>query len=81
MNPRVEKVSYKSPHKLLITFANEETKEFNLAPYLDYPVFEKLKDESICREAKSAYGTVVWDNDTDFDPDTLYLNGITVKPA
>jgi hypothetical protein len=79
MNPRVKRVSYRSPYKLLVTFVNDEIREFDLAPYLKYPVFEKLKDESICREARAEYGTVVWDKDTDFDPDTLYLAGTPVK--
>ncbi len=74
MNPRIKTVAYKSPYKLEITFVNGERKEFDLTPYLNYPVFEKLKDESYCRKARVAYGTVLWDEETDFDSDTLYLN-------
>lgn len=57
---------------------NGEIKEFDLTPYLNYPVFEKLRDESYCRKARVAYGTVVWDDETDFDPDTLYLAGVEI---
>jgi hypothetical protein len=78
MNPRVKAVRYKSPHTLIVTFINDEIKEFNLAKYLSYPVFEKLNDESFCSKAKALYGTVVWDDETDFDPDTLYLEGVAV---
>jgi Protein of unknown function (DUF2442) len=73
MNPRVTTVEYKSKYKLIITFENNEVKEFNLSPYLHYPVFELLNDESFCNKARVFNGTVVWDDVTDFDPDTLYL--------
>ena len=73
MYPRVKAVEYKSRHKLILTFENNELKEFNLSPYLHYPVFEILNDETVCQKAKIFNGTVVWDEITDFDPDTLYL--------
>ena len=73
MNPRVRIVIYKSPHKLLITFDNEEVREFNYSNYLIYPVYEALRDENFSARAKVFNGTVVWDDSVDFDPDTLYL--------
>jgi hypothetical protein len=73
MNPRVKEVQYRAPYKLLLTFANDERKQFDLLPYLDYPVYSPLKDESYCRKAKVLWGTVAWDETVDFDPDTLYL--------
>jgi hypothetical protein len=73
MNPRIKKVQYKSPYKLILLFDNEELKEFDMSPYLSYPVFKVLKDESFCRKAKVFNGTVIWNDELDFDPDTLYL--------
>ena len=73
MNPRVASVNYQSPYKLTLVFTNKETREFDFRKYLDYPVYEVLKDESYCRKAKIFNGTVVWDEFTDFDPDTLYI--------
>jgi hypothetical protein len=81
MNPRVTSVTYKSRYKLLITFENNELKEFNLSPYLHYPVFESLKDESFCSNVKVFNGTVIWDDVTDFDPDTLYLESKILASA
>ena len=78
MNPRIKSVKYKSPYRLVLSFLNGEIKEFNLTPYLEYPVFDKLNDESFCRKARVAYGTVLWDDDTDFDPDTLYLSSTSI---
>ena len=73
MNPRISSVQYQSRYKLILTFTNKEIKEFDLVPYLNYPVFEVLKEETYCRKAKVFNGPVVWDEFTDFDPDTLYL--------
>jgi hypothetical protein len=73
MNPRVSLVKYESPHKLILTFTNKEVKEFNFGSYLEYPVYEVLRDEAYSKRAKVLNGTVVWDESTDFDPDTLYL--------
>jgi hypothetical protein len=72
MNPRVSEVHYESPYKLLLTFANNEVKEFDFSGYLYYSVYEVLKDEAFCAKAKVLNGTVVWDEIVDFDPDTLY---------
>ena len=81
MNPRVTAVEYKSKYKLLLTFENSELKEFNLSPYLHYPVFELLNDESFCSKAKVFNGTVAWDDTIDFDPDTLYLESKILATA
>ncbi len=73
MNPRVSAAQYSAPYKLIITFTNQEVKEFDFRCYLEYPVYEVLKDESYCKSARVFNGTVVWNEHTDFDPDTLYL--------
>lgn len=73
MNPRVKNVEYQSPYKLKLVFTNNEVKQFDLAPYLSYPVYEPLSDEAFCQKAKVFLGTVVWDDVIDFDPDTLFL--------
>ncbi len=32
-----------------------------------------LKDQAFCKRAKVFNGAVVWDENTDFDPDTLFV--------
>ena len=78
MNPRVKIVRYKKPYKLILTFTNKEVKEFDLSKYLTVPVYEILKDETFCKKARVFNGTVVWNESTDFDPDTLYLESKTL---
>ena len=53
---------------------NGEVKEFDFINYLNYPVYEKVKDPFFCSKVKIFNGTAIWDEETDFDPDTLYLD-------
>ena len=78
MNPRVIHVSYQSPYKLLLTFSNREQKQFDLTPYLRYPVFQPLQNEAFCQKAKVCFGTVAWDEVIDMDPDTLFLESYRI---
>ena len=73
MNPRAKKVKYEKPYKLIITFTNDEVKIFDFYPYLNYPIYEPLQDESFCRKAKVENGIVFWNDEIDLDPDRLYL--------
>lgn len=78
MNPRIDTVIFKKPYRLILMFKNGEQKEFDISPYLSFPVFEKLKDKSFCSRARVINGTVAWDDEIDFDPDTLYLESRTI---
>lgn len=78
MNPRIQHVKYKHLYKLILSFTNGEIKEFDMSGYLHYPVYSKLNDVAFCSTAKVVMGTVAWDDDTDFDPDILYLESVPV---
>jgi len=78
MNPRVVKVEYQSPYKLRLCFSDNKIKQFDLSPYLQYPVYQPLQDESFCSKARVEFDTVVWNDSLDFDPDTLYLESETI---
>ena len=73
MNPRPDSVTAIEDYKLLVKFDNGEEKCFDMKPLLRYPVYEELKDEFLFKEAKVSYGTVVWNEEIDIDPDRLYL--------
>jgi hypothetical protein len=76
MNPRVTDVDYKNPYRLILSFENKEIREFDLSPYLNYPVFKPLTDESLCSKPQVFNGTVKWNDVIDFDPDTLFIESI-----
>ena len=81
MNPRVKNAEYKKPYRLIITFLNGELKEFDFSPYLHYPVYEALQDETFCKNVKVVAGTVSWGDEIDFDPDRLYEESKALQEA
>ena len=73
MNPKAISVKYKGDYQLLITFTDQEIKQFDLSSYINYPVYEPLKDEAFCKKVKAIDGILQWNEDIDFDSDTLYM--------
>ena len=80
MNPRVKTVKAQKDFTLLITFTNGMQKVFDVKPYLETGVFKSLKNFALFSTAHAEYGTVVWQNNVDFDPDTLFLEGEKYTP-
>jgi hypothetical protein len=68
----VSQVEIGAEYILLVTFKNGERRHFDMAPYLQYPVFQKLKNPAFFSLARVDYGTVTWPGDIDIAPETLY---------
>jgi len=81
MNPRVTKAECQPDHSILLTFNNGEKRRFDIRPYLDYPVFQPLRDVSYFLRGHVHHGTVVWPHEEDFCPDTLYLESTAFELA
>jgi hypothetical protein len=79
INPRVKSVKPLNDYSIQLTFDNDEVKIFDVRPYLDKGVFTQLKDQSVFNSVRPFMGAVQWNNGLDFGPDTLYLEGISVK--
>lgn len=63
------------PHKdntLVLVFENQEKRLFDMTPYLDKKPFTKLKGSPLFMKAAVAYGTVVWPENIDIAPETLW---------
>jgi hypothetical protein len=73
MNPRVKKVIPRENYLLDLEFSNGERRVFDVKPYLHYSVYEALQASGIFYSAKVSDGTVQWQNEADFCPDTLYM--------
>lgn len=58
---------------LLLEFENGEKKEFDCKSLFGYKVYEPLKEEHFFHQVKVEYGTVVWSDEIDIAPETLYL--------
>ena len=57
---------------LLLTFENNEQKCFDMKSYLNGTAFQPLKNPSFFKQARVDYGTVVWSDEIDIAPETLY---------
>ena len=79
MTPDVVGVQVMPDHRLLVEFADGERRSFDMKPYLVYPAFSALADPGLFAQARAAFGTVVWNEEIDISPDTLYLRGQPVR--
>lgn len=76
MNPRVKYVTALSNYTLEIEFTNGERGTYDCYHLLDFGVFKELKDKNYFAKVKALDGTVVWPNDQDICPDTLYVDSL-----
>lgn len=79
MLPRVSHAICHEDFNMTLTFANGERRRFDARPYLDYPVFQPLRNPGYFQLGKAAHGTVAWPGEEDFCPDTLYLEGVPLQ--
>lgn len=75
MTPDVVKVKTLPDYCLEAEFETGEVRWFDMKPYLAFPAFAALKEDGLFTRAHVAYGTVVWNDEIDLSPDTLYLAG------
>jgi len=78
MNPRVKNVKPEKDYTLHLWFANGEEGIFDVKPYLDYEVFQALKDEKMFGTVRPFIGTIQWANEADLCPDTVYLDSVKI---
>jgi len=62
-------------HTLDLKFSDGRAKRFDVKPYLEFGIFQQLKDIRYFKCVRLALNTVQWPNEQDFSPDTLYLDG------
>lgn len=62
----------KSDFSLLLLFETGELRSFDMSQLLNTPPFQPLQRVSLFSKARVAYGTVVWPQNLDIAPSTLY---------
>ena len=72
MSTRVTKASPESGHRIYLEFSNGERREFDVSPYLEKGIFQRLKDQDYFRQVRVSMSTIEWPERQDFYPDTLY---------
>ena len=83
MNPRVVAVVPTDNYRLRLTFTNGEIGVFDCAHLLTFGVFREFNDIDYFKRGSVANGTVVWPNEQDICPDTLYEDSVKLaaQPA
>ena len=78
LGPRVTAVLPQDDYKLLITFNNGEKRIFSAGKLLNMKVFAPLKNPAFFKSVTVQYGTIVWPQDIDYCPDTLYAESLPI---
>ena len=71
-------VHAKDSYKLELTFNTGELRLFDATPYLEKGVFQKLKDQTLFKQAYVAFDTVCWPGNFDISPETLYDKSVAL---
>jgi hypothetical protein len=64
---------------LLLTFENGEKRQFDMKPYLDFGLFQDLKDFNLFKTVRTSFDTIEWENEADLDPELLYHKSIRIE--
>ena len=79
LGPRVTAVTPTDDYTLILTFTSGERRIFNVAPLLGMAVFKPLANKAFFQSVKVAHGSVMWPQDIDYCPDTLYMESIPAQ--
>jgi hypothetical protein len=72
MYPSVKNVFVGEDFVLFIDFDNGEQGKLDMKPFLDFGVFQKLKDQNAFKRVRVAFDTIEWDSGVDLDPEFVY---------
>ena len=64
-----------------VTFDEGSVRRFDVKPYIEYGIFQELKDKNYFEKVRIAYGTVQWPNEQDISPETIYMESALLEPA
>lgn len=72
MYPAVIRVNPADNYVLQLQFDNGQIGELDMTPYLDFGVFNKLKDKDKFNQVKISFDTVAWPCGVDLDPEFVF---------
>jgi hypothetical protein len=79
MYPSVIKVEPKENYQIYVEFDNEECGLLNMEPYLDFGVFNKIRDLKAFAKVRVSFDTVEWEHGVDLDPQFVYEKCVKQK--
>ena len=68
----------KPDYTLNLTFSNGERRLYDAKPLLEYALFAPLRDLSFFMRAHCDGGTVVWNEELDIAPESLYEKSVAI---
>lgn len=72
MYPSVSSVVPKADYILEITFNNGEYGTLDMKPYLDFGIFNRIKDYRSFEKVSVAFDTIEWEAGADLAPEFVY---------
>ena len=76
---KVVAVKANNDYSLDLQFDDGSMRRFDVKPYLDFGIFNELKDRDYFKSVRVGYGTVQWPNEQDISPETLYLESTVIE--
>jgi hypothetical protein len=77
--PSIIKVDPLSDFSLIITFDNNEIRQLDMRPLLDFGIFRELSDLALFQTARVSFDAIEWDNEADLDPEYIYKNSVPTR--
>ncbi len=72
---KIKNISIIAELCMLVTFSSGEKRVFDASKLLEYPIYKKLEDYEIFKNAYLENGIIVWNNgEIDISPETVYAN-------
>ena len=81
MNPAIVNVKTDDDYFLYLEFDNGEQGWMDMKPFINYGVFQKIKDRSMFQQVRINFDTVEWDCGVDLDPEYVYEKCMKSEPA
>lgn len=72
MHPSVTNVTPSDDYTLQIDFDDGERGTLDMKPYLEFGVFQRLKDRNVFKRVRVSFDTIEWDAGVDLDPEFVY---------
>ena len=72
MYPSVKSVVAGEDYVLFIVFDNGESGTLDMKGFLDFGVFQRLKDYDAFKRVRVAFDTFEWDSGIELDPEFVY---------
>ena len=79
MYQSVIKVTAGKNYQIYVEFDNDENGILDMEPYLNFGVFNKIKDAFVFNTVRVSFDTVEWPNGIDLDPKFVYEKCIKKK--